>query len=395
MRSTRKGGPGREKDGPRRKEDGPGREIELEVEKLVAGGQGLCRSEGKAVFVPDVLPGERVRVRITEQRRDFDRAILVDVLRRSPRRQEPPCSLAGVCGGCDWLHIEYAEQLERKLALVAEALRRVGGIDAPVMEIEAGVPLAYRNRVQVHRDPSGRLGFMGVRSNNVVPVASCPVAAPEVNRVFRGEVPAPDLARFGIFGWGGQVLTEASGSAETARVIVAGKSIEFPVACFFQSNLAMLERLVPRVTEGLAGSTAADLYCGVGVFGAHLSARFRRVIAVESDSAAVSWARRNIGEAGNEFHAMTVEQWLSAHAPDGIDAAVVDPPRAGLSAAVRTWLAGRPVRELVYVSCNPVTLARDLAGLVSSGYRLQGIRLFDFFPQTSHVESMARLLSEG
>jgi 23S rRNA (uracil1939-C5)-methyltransferase len=375
-------------------ESGSGREITLDVERLVAGGQGLGRMSGKAVFVPGVLPGEKVRARIVEERRDFDRALLLEVLRPSPGRRQPPCSLAGVCGGCDWLHIDYDRQLENKLVVVREALRRVGGIDAPDMGIEAGQPLAYRNRAQIHRDPAGRLGFMGARSNRVVPVASCPVVVPEINRVFSGEVPAAGRRRFGVFGSEGRVIQEGSGGQDV-RVVVAGRTIRFSVGCFFQSNLAMLDRLVVHVMEGLAGSTAADLYCGIGVFGAHLAARFRRVIAVESDAAAAAWARSNIGEEGNEFHATTVEEWISAAAPSGIDAAVADPPRAGLSDRVRKWLLRRPVGTLVYVSCNPVTLARDLASLLSGGYRLQGIRLFDFFPQTSHVESVARLAAEG
>jgi 23S rRNA (uracil1939-C5)-methyltransferase len=165
------------------------------------------------------------------------------------------------------------------------------------------------------------------------------------------------------------------------------------VGCFFQSNLAVLDTLVPWALEGLSGESAADLYCGVGLFGSFLAERFPRVISVESSATSLSYARRNITGASHEFYPMSVEQWIqSGAAPGGLDAVVVDPPRAGLGAEAREWLTADPPRQLVYVSCNPVTLARDLRVLTGTGAMvLQEVRLFDFYPQTSHIEAVAKL----
>ncbi len=376
-------------------------DVDLTIEKLVAGGDGLAFLDGKAVFVPGVLPAERVRARLVEERGDYARAALLEVMSPSPARVEPPCPLAGVCGGCDWLHIRYEEQLSLKKAIVAEALRRVGRIEAGELEIEPSPPLGYRNRAQIHRDEEGRLGFMGFRSDRVVPVESCPVAVPAVNRLFHDPPPAGP-ARFAVFGEGERLAFQGDGDEEDLEVTVHSKRILFSVGCFFQSNLAALEKLLPFAVEGMAGGDradqgagpriAADLYCGVGVFAAHLADRFQRIIAVESDPRSAAYARRNVPGVANEVYALTVEQWISsASSGAAIEAVIVDPPRAGLSRPVREYLSAAAPRKLVYVSCNPVTLARDLSLLLAGPYRLQDLRLFDFFPQTSHVESVARL----
>ncbi len=158
----------------------------------------------------------------------------------------------------------------------------------------------------------------------------------------------------------------------------------------------MLPALVTWAREGLLGDVAADLYAGVGLFGAFLSESFSRIICVESSAMSLSYARRNVPGAANEFHPMSVEDWIAGGAPAGrtpLDAVVVDPPRTGLGPAVRAWLREAAPRRLVYVSCNPVTLARDLGELVAGGFVLDDLRLFDFYPQTSHVEAVAKLRS--
>jgi len=368
-------------------------ERELSIEKLVAGGDGLAFREGKAVFVPGVLPGETVRVRLVETRRDFDRAALVEVLKPSPGRVAPPCALAGICGGCDWLHISYKEQVRQKAAIVREALRRAGGIEWGEVEVEPGPPLAYRTRVQIHRDSHGTLGFKGLGSARVVHVAFCPIADPGINRIFSGDVAAPDgLERFSACSVGNRVAREGIDDDIDIRVRVAGKETVFSVGCFFQSNLAVLERLVPFVLEKLDGTSAADLYCGVGLFGAFLAERFSSVTVVESSTTSAAYARRNLPEPRCAVYPMTVEQWTASGAAGGpFDAVIVDPPRAGLGVEVRQWICRVMPRWLRYVSCNPVTLARDLRDFVSRGFLLDDLRVFDFYPQTSHIECVARL----
>ena len=372
-------------------------ERELVIDKLVAGGDGLGFSEGKAVFISGVLPGERVRARIVESRRDFDRASLIEVLTPSADRVTPPCALAGICGGCDWLHIRYEAQLAQKAGIVREALRRVGRIDWSEIGVEAGPPLGYRNRVQIHLGSGGRLGYKGKASTRVVPVASCPIADRGINRIFDGRVEAPrQLDRFTVYSSGDALVREGIDDQRDMLVRVLGKEIAFSVGCFFQSNLTVLEKLVPFALQGLSGAAAADLYCGVGLFGSFLSDRFPRVIAVESSSTAAGYARRNVPSPAGEVYPMSVEQWIASAAHGGpLDAVVVDPPRAGLGAEVRAWLCAAAPKRLAYVSCDPVTLARDLGQLVAGGFVLEEVRVFDFYPQTSHVESAARLRFAG
>ncbi len=368
---------------------------DLSIVKLVAGGDGLGFVDGKAVFVPDTLPGELVRVRRTQRHKDFDRAVLLEVRVPSPHRVTPPCRLAGKCGGCDWLHIAYEEQLAQKVEIVREALRRVGRIEPPPLSIEPSPPLGSRARAQVHRQGATR-GYMAARSTQLVKVETCPIVTPEIDAIFAGTAPVPDSERFTVFGTGRALAVEGLDDERDLTVSVNGRPIAFSVGCFFQSNLAALDAMVPWALEGLSGETAADLYCGVGLFGAFLSSRFSRIICVEESAMSLAYARRNVGGAGHEFYPMTVEQWISSGAARAVpDAVVVDPPRAGLGPEVRDWLCGSLPGRLVYVSCNPVTLARDLGRLVTGGFTLDAMRLFDFYPQTSHVEAVAKLSREA
>jgi 23S rRNA (uracil1939-C5)-methyltransferase len=367
---------------------------ELAISRLVAGGDGLGFLDGKAVFVPGVLPGERVRVRVVQRRRDYDKAELLEVLAPSVHRVEPGCRYAGQCGGCDWLHIDYEEQLRQKVSIVTEALRRTGRIERGDPPIERSAPWQARNRVQLHRGEQGGLGYMGARSARVVRVTDCPIAAPSIGRLLNGEAPPPDgLERFTAFADAGTLAVEGRDDARDLAVKVGDRDILFSVGCFFQANVGALQKLVPWAMAGLQGETAADLYCGVGLFAAFMAGSFSRVICVESRAMSLSYARRNVLGTSHEFYPMTVEQWTtSAAALSRPDAVIVDPPRAGLGEEVRTWLTERTPSRLVYVSCNPVTLARDLALLTAGGYVLEDLRLFDFYPQTSHVEAAARLV---
>jgi 23S rRNA (uracil1939-C5)-methyltransferase len=375
---------------------GPGPEIlELTIEKMVPGGEGLARRDGKVIFVAGALPGERLSVRLTEARKDYARGEIVGILAPSPERIRPPCAVAGRCGGCDWQHLAYPEQLRQKVALAEDALRRVGGLAWPGLSIEPGEPWGYRNRAQLHRAPNGRLGFLARGSHEVIPVAACPVADPALEALL-AEPPAPAAEA------PGRLMAWAHAGAATAgdpeiRVEILGKTLRFDNRCFFQSNVGMLEKLIPHVLEGLPGPggrglRALDLYCGVGLFGAFLADRYASVLAVEENPVSLGFARRNIPGTSHAFLEGRLEDLvLQGRLGDVPDLVLVDPPRPGLDPAVREWLADARPRDLVYVSCNPVTLARDLKGLVEAGFTLASLRLFDFYPQTAHVEAVAKL----
>jgi 23S rRNA (uracil1939-C5)-methyltransferase len=371
----------------------------LRIEKLVPGGEGLARHEGRVVFVPGVLPGEEVSVEFTETKKDFARARVVEILEPSPDRVAPPCAYAGACGGCDWLHIAPAAQARLKVELVRDSLRRLAGFDLPDLAIETGAPLGYRNRIQAHTDGSGALGFLERGGHGLVRVERCPVAHAALQPLFAGEG-GKRADRFLAYGH-----TDAAGENRLARADVTpnaeitvpllGKQLVFPLRGFFQSNLEMTARLIPYALEGLGGEVALDLYAGVGVFGAFLKDRFERVVCIEFNGHALPYARRNVPGDDNEFLSKPVEEVVNLRgdplSQEQADAAVIDPPREGLDKAVRHWLRERPVPKLVYVSCNPVTLARDLKELLAGPYELEDMKVFDFYPQTSHIEAVAKL----
>jgi len=440
----------------------PGRDVDLVIEKLVPGGDGLARLEGRVVFIPFTLPGEKVRARITEAKKDFLRAIPLEILEPSPDRAEAPCPVFGRCGGCDWQHIAPAAQLRHKQAMAEDAFRRIGGLSFPGLAIEGGKPWRYRNRIQIHRDASGKAGFLARASHALVPIRDCPISRPAFGPLFAPRAsatgagvsssglrpfegtrrfsawshplpeggdflisaepgatgpgqritglpadPGPEPIPAEIFVSAGRVpypqaVGPAGGvQAEEAAEIAApllGKTLRFDLRCFFQSNLEMTARLVPYALDGLSGRLALDLYCGVGLFGTFLADRFERVIAVEENPAALEWARRNIG-ATHEFLRGRVEELLRAErgplAAARPDAIVVDPPRTGLDRAVAEFLIAKRPPRLVYVSCDPATLARDLKSLLAAGFSLDDLRLFDFYPQTAHVEAVAKLAWRG
>ena len=216
--------------------------------------------------------------------------------------------------------------------------------------------------------------------------------------MFSGEGTPPDgLDRFTVFGIGEMLAVEGRDDGRDLTVRVGGRDIVFSVGCFFQSNLGALQKLVPWALAGIAGETAADLYCGVGLFGAFLSETFSRILCVESQRHEPFLRPAQCSGRGPRVlpHDRRAVDPAPVSASSRADAVVVDPPRAGLGEEVRAWLIERTPPRLVYVSCNPVTLARDLAALVGGGYVLEDLRLFDFYPQTSHVEAVARLVHRG
>jgi 23S rRNA (uracil1939-C5)-methyltransferase len=405
------------------------RALRLKIEKLVAGGDGLAFHEGKAVFVPLALPGETVEARVDEARRDYAKAELLEVVEANPRRVEPVCPIYASCGGCNLQHLDYPAQVEAKALILAEAFRRTGRMDLGALAVLPSMPFGYRNRLQLHVAPSGGLGFMRRSGNEVVEAPSCPIAVdslrawleerarsagatgPAQGRPSGSASPAarPGAAatghaaaaldtlssgasRFVVFGAGNEVWVE-QGEAELQ---VAGETIRFRVEGFFQSNLHLLELFVPRLFEGLSGERAADLYCGVGLFSRFLGRRFAHLVCVERDAAALELARHNVPGSGHEFAPLAVEDWVRTKSAGlRFDCVLADPPRTGLSAAVRSWMIRARIPALLYLSCDPVTMARDIGELTRSGYVLKSLEGLDFYPQTSHLESFARLAWRG
>jgi 23S rRNA (uracil1939-C5)-methyltransferase len=408
------------------------------IEGLVAGGAGLARYEGGCVFVEDTCPGDRIVGCIREEHRGWARADALEITEASAARTRPVCPFYGECGGCSLQHVAYETQLGEKKRILGDAFTRIGGLAAaPEIAVRYAAPFAYRNRVQVHQRPDKRLGFKARRSDAIIEVTDCPVADPLIQRALAGQclTPPPHKGRFTVYGRSGDapssgLSAEALSSAApclTPPCSLGGPSAEAPssgrrgvllceggqsrgavpvldrtvlmdAGLFFQSNAVMLEALITDLIalsdEADASLPAADIYAGVGTFAAFLRDRFPVMDVVEQNKAALSLARENTTGAARKNHAVqffaqSADDWAVSRSALRYGFVVVDPPRQGLSPRVRARLAAAKVPTLAYVSCNPATLARDSRDFIAAGYTLSSLTLYDFYPQTAHIESLA------
>jgi len=421
----------------------------VEIEKPIYGGAFLARLEGKALFVPLVLPGEKARVRITQSKPGYAAAEAEQIVRAAPERIAPACPHFGVCGGCHYQHTNYATQLIFKRAILRETLER-GGVALPMdMAVLAGEPFGYRNRIRLAFDSSGHLGYRGRRSHGVVPVRECPIAAPllveaalgfaevargfdpalklaeialfcnadetellasiltssnlklhldEIAKVFHERIPALIGAELVVEGLAGrQSHTVAGWGATSLSYSAAGFDYRVDHGAFFQVNRWLIDALVAGVVADHEGALAWDLFAGVGLFARRLAARFAHIVAVESAPSATAALEANLrGTGGTAVNADTLGFLQGSRKPGRRDSArpdliVVDPPRTGLGAETCALLSEIAAPALVYVSCDPATLARDLRTLVASGYQIQSVTLADLFPQTFHLETVVQM----
>jgi tRNA/tmRNA/rRNA uracil-C5-methylase (TrmA/RlmC/RlmD family) len=404
-----------------------GTEFEVTVGPVAHGGHCVARHEGRVVFVRHSLPGERVVVRVTEDRHPgFCRADAVEVLEASPDRIERPCPYSGpgLCGGCDWQHVAPAAQRQLKAAVVREQLARLAGLDVDLtVEELPGGPLRWRSRARFAVDRSGAAGLRRHRSHDVVVLADCPITvetaaqavlqqrwpgagAVDVSVDSTGAVTTTRLDRRGhptssrVVRPGGELPEEPSVRAERRA---GGRDWEVEGTGFWQVHPAAADALVAAVAgfaEVRAGETVLDLYAGVGLFGGALAPAAGpegRVVCVESDEAACAAADANLADLPQ------AEVWQGDVDADGLgellaelgtapDVVVLDPPRAGAGPAVSRLLAGTGARAVIYVACDPAALARDVAAFGEAGYRLAAVRGFDAFPMTQHVECVALLV---
>jgi 23S rRNA (uracil1939-C5)-methyltransferase len=379
------------------------------IEKWVYGGEALARLDGRVVLAPFVLPGETVRLDVD----DGIHASLAEVLTPSPDRVAPPCPLFTRCGGCHYQHAPYEFQLARKVEILREQLRRVGKIEYTAdIDTISGPPLNYRNRAQFHI-ANGAIGYLAARSHTLVPVtADCPVSSPRLNQALAEMRDRLGDPRFPRFVQSLEIFTNETdiqvNALETDRPVArsfydwCGSTVAIDYATsfgtfrvsprsFFQINRFLIEPLVDAALQNAAGKTALDLYAGVGLFALPLASRFEHVIAVESAVSAARDLEVNASSAG--VHLQTerarVEDFLRtfAETPDFV---IADPPRAGLGKPVVAQLERLAPPRITIVSCDPATLARDLASLTS--YRIDHLTLIDLFPQTYHLETIAQLV---
>lgn len=437
--------------------------MEFTIEKLIYGGDGLARQNGTTVFVPYVLPQERVEAKPFERKKNFVRARLGEVLTPSPERIGARCPYFGECGGCHYQHIPYDKQLVYKTEILRETLRRLGKIDwTGEIFVHPSPEWGYRNRAQwkirplieaSESSPVGSavkapgampgIGYFRANSTSLCAVDDCAVLSPPLlealtglrESLAAGKLPV-SLREIEAFAYAAENPSESKLSltcnfagfpsrpeqcAEAIKQAAPGLAslvlydvhadrmkldgpgfIQYEAGgltyrvghfSFFQVNRFLAGELARAVTpsENEAGTLAIDLYAGVGLFALPLAKQFGRVIAVEANPAAARDLESNARSAGNvQARTSDAVQFL-ARFKDKPDLVVLDPPRAGLTSDLIARLAKIAPRRITYVSCEPPTLARDLAVFLRAGYALKSLALFDLFPQTFHMETLAQL----
>jgi 23S rRNA (uracil1939-C5)-methyltransferase len=417
--------------------------INVQLDKLTYGGDAMGRlPDGRAVFVPFGLPGERVRVQLTEEKKNFARGKLVEVIEVSPDRVTPKCihffsllpilgeepGMRVACGGCHYQNLSYENQLIAKPEMLRDQLTRIGKIENPPVQPMVASPSEwnYRNHVQFHLTEDGKIGFVNATGNAVIPISECHLPEPSINSFWPQLEfdPNMDIARISLRAGadGDLMLIIDSDSPETPEleieadisvvhlfeehpVVIAGgdhlfirvlgRDFRVSAGSFFQVNTPMAEKMVEHLLAALPVSnsdTLLDLYCGVGLFSAFFASRAGRVIGVESSASACEDFVVNL----DEFENVELYEGAADDILPGLETqignlryTIVDPPRAGLDPRVMDALQALGPRVIAYVSCDPSTLARDAKRLILGGYRLVRVTPFDLFPQTYHIESIS------
>jgi 23S rRNA (uracil1939-C5)-methyltransferase len=401
--------------------------FEVELTTHLYGGESLGRlPDGRAVFVPFALPGERVRLRLVEEKRRYARAELVEVLEPAPQRITPRCRHYGFCGGCHYQHMAYQDQLKAKGEILQDQLERIGGLQDPPVEatIPCPHPWNYRNHVQFHLTPQGKLGYHKASSEQVFEVQECHLPQEAINVVW----PQldfeflPEIDRIGLRQGAGeevQIILESRelGAPELSvedmavsvvhlspagPIVLAGSQslylqvlerlFQVSAGSFFQVNLPMAEIMVEHLLAHLPlgkVDSLLEVYAGAGLFSAFLAPHVSQLAAIESSPQACEDFAFNL----DEFDHVSLYEALAEMALTEVeidpDVIVVDPPRAGLERQALDEIVALQPRMLAYVSCDPATLARDAKRLAKQGYRPTRITPFDLFPQTYHIESIS------
>ena len=404
------------------------------TDKMVFGGKSLGKIDGKNVFVPYSIPGEKIEIEITEQNKDYDNAEIVKIVEPSPHRVEPACRYYGKCGGCNLMHIDGEYQKELRLNILNDIFRQNGIDISGKTEIISGPDTGYRARFQLNNG-----GLSQRKSNIVIPVEECLCAEKAVNEYLKNTTQNQRPAgRCHVFGSEFSVSQEGaslsaapvkiaqeakadnnirlSGGGQknkklklkenhyfsgtvaspenTVNVSFGGHNLAFDVRGFFQSNLFVFEKVCRLITSLLpGGKNILDMYSGCGSISTFLTEKYENVVLVEHNRDALVYAEQNLAGKKHVSYGLSGASFVKtcAAALPPFDACTIDPPRSGMEKEVRQWLASSNIPLVLSLSCDPATHARDCAALISAGYTLTQMYLLDFYPNTSHIESLAVL----
>lgn len=391
------------------------------TEKMVFGGNCIAKNNGKTVFVPFALPGEELEVENVASHRDYDTARIVNVINASENRVEPVCPLYQKCGGCNMMHVEPKAQIELRKQMLLDAFER-NGIKDLAVEVVSDSSLGYRSRFQLHDG-----GLEQRSTNQVIHFDECPIAEKPVNQWLR-KTPVSRRPRGRCHVFASENVVCASGiegnkiavsqevqksqphvvrkgknyktsrkvysgtmisPADAVTVSILGKRISFDSRGFFQSNMKVLEKSIGFVVNGLKGDSVLDMYSGCGTFSVFLSDFFQNVTLVEHNRDALVYAEQNLAGKMHKSFGLSGARFVQSYPDVRFDAVVVDPPRSGMEKEVLDYLCKAKIPQIRSVSCDPATHARDAAALVKAGYKIEKLFLLDFYPNTSHIESLA------
>jgi len=380
----------------------------IKIERIAFGGEGVGRKDNLVVFVPFAAPEDELEIEITQRKKKFARGKILNIIKSSPLRAKPLCNYYESCGGCCYQHISYGQQLEIKKRQVEEAFVKIGRISAPPVAaaVASSPSYHYRGKAQCHqiRSSTGfKLGFLDISGGKIVDIERCEIMEETINEkigrlrenAFRSN---EKDARLTIWS---DLPNEHEVKKGQIRRVVKGKEFLVSSGGFFQNNLFLTESMVDEVCRmALSGklNTVVDVYCGCGLFSIFLAPFAKEVFGIELNPKAVKFAQINAekeniknvkfvcGDAGEELLKM---KHLTLYG--SLDMLIIDPPRIGCSESVLQAIAGLQPQMIIYVSCNPVTQARDIKILKESGYKLSVLLPFDMFPQTQHIEVIALL----
>ncbi len=400
--------------------------VQIKMEKLVYGGDCLGRlPDGRAVFVPFVLPGEVVKIEIIEEKQRFARGLPIEIVEESPDRITPRCIHFGECGGCQYQNLDYAKQLKAKDEIVRDQFERIGKFDDPPIKpiVPSPSPWNYRNYVQFQIGKDGELGYIHADGEHLLAIYECHLPQAMINDlwpqielgedpglyrlgirqdtyenlmlIMEGEDKTPpafslDIPVSAVYTPPEDRLTVLAGDDHLTYEIL-GRNFQVSARSFFQVNTKMAEKMVQFLLEHIklkADTRVVELYAGVGLFSAFIAEKVAHLTAIESSGAACHDFAVNLDEFNNValYEAEAEEVLPGLNLPT--DVLIADPPRSGLAPAVHDAIAALQPEQIIYVSCDPATLARDLKKITRNGYDLVSATPFDLFPQTSHVETV-------